>query len=186
MSAPILAASEPVAAVVLLAAPGRPLNALLREQLLYARELAGATPGELEAFGQEIDGFLEAIARGDQLAAEGIPPELAAFLPARAWLESHLALDPLANVKRVRQPVLILQGAKDIQVSAERDTPLLVLALEEAGHADHELHVFPTLDHLFKKSPGERSSGLDYLLARPVDAEFLDVLAAWLRARLID
>jgi hypothetical protein len=69
-------------------------------------------------------------------------------------------------------------------VSSERDTPRLVAVLDEAKHADHELVVFPALDHLFKKA-SDPPSELDYLKTRPIDPEFLDALAAWLRKRLM-
>ena len=71
-----------------------------------------------------------------------------------------------------------------MQVSAERDAPRLVAALDDAKHPDHELKLFPTLDHLFKKA-GDPPSELDYLKSRPVDPGFLDALVAWLRARLM-
>ncbi len=183
VSAPILASSERVAAVVLLAAPGRPVDVLLREQLLLGRELQGAEPEQLAAFGAEIDAFLARLARGEPVASAGLAPELATFLPARTWLASHIGRDPLPPLATLRCPVLILQGARDVQVSATRDTPRLVAALEAAGHRAHELREFPELDHLFMRT-GERPSALDYLKARPVDAEFLEVLTAWLKARL--
>jgi pimeloyl-ACP methyl ester carboxylesterase len=184
LSATVLAASEPVAAIVLMAGPGRPLEALLREQLLAGRAGAGAKPDELTAFGLEIDAYLAAIAKGEPLTAERLPPELAAFLPARAWLASHVGRDPLPFLKAVRCPILVLQGGRDVQVSAERDAPRVVAALDAVKHPDHELVLLPALDHLFKKA-SDPPSELDYLLARPVDPEFLDVLSAWLRARLV-
>jgi len=184
LSAPVLAADEPLAAIVLMAAPGRPLEDLLREQFLFAKHQAGASAEECERFESELDLFLEAIAKGEEIDKEGTPAELAAFVPARAWLLSHLGRDPLSFVKKVRCPILILQGGKDVQVSAERDSPKLVAALDEAKHPDHELKLFPTLDHLFKKA-GDPPSELDYLKTRPVDPEFLDALVAWLRARLM-
>ena len=184
MSGPLLAASEPVAALVLLAAPGRGIGEVLREQLVRSRVEAGASREEAEKLGTAVDDFLMAIATGKAIDAASLPPELAAFVPARAWVESHLRQDPLANLRAVKCPVLILQGALDVQVSAERDAPLLLKTLDDAKNADHELRVFPTLDHLFKKTSG-KGSELDYLKTRPVDPEFLDVLSGWLKARLV-
>jgi pimeloyl-ACP methyl ester carboxylesterase len=184
VSGPLLASEEPIAALVLMAAPGRPLEALLREQLLAGRKLAGAKPEELERFGHEIDAFLAAIAKGEALDAAKIPPECAAFLPARAWLKSHIGRDPLATLANVRCPTLVCQGGRDVQVSAERDAPKVLAALDAAENTDHELKLFPSLDHLFKKA-SDPPSELDYVRARPVDAEFLDALATWLRGRLM-
>jgi pimeloyl-ACP methyl ester carboxylesterase len=183
-SAPLLAAEEPIAAIVLMAAPGRPIDALLREQLLAGKQAGGASTTELAAYGLEIDGFLGAIAKGEALEAGGLPPELAMFLPARAWLASHLSHDPLAAIARVRCPILILQGGRDVQVSAERDAPALLAALDAVKHPDHELKVFPTLDHLFKVA-GDPPSELDYLKARPIAPEFLDAVMEWLRPRVL-
>ena len=81
-------------------------------------------------------------------------------------------------------PVLILQGATDFQVSPERDARALAAALDAQGHPEHELQVFPGLDHLFKRTPGERSQLADYWKERPVDAGFLDALSAWLGAHV--
>ncbi len=184
LSAPVLAAEEPLAAIVLMAAPGRTLEELLREQLLFGKKREGASAAELEGFAAELDGFLDAIAKGEALDPQGIPAELALFVPARAWLESHLGRDPLPFLAKVRCPILILQGGRDVQVSAERDTPKLVAALDAAKHTDHELKLFPALDHLFKKA-SDPPSELDYLKARPVDPEFLDALVSWLQARLM-
>ncbi len=184
LSAPLLATEEPVAAVVLMAAPGRPLEALLTEQLRLGRELQGAQPAELDAIERELAAFLGHIAKDEPIPSEGLAPELAAFVPGRAWLKSHLGRDPLVPLVAVHCPILILQGARDVQVSAERDAPKIQAALDAAGHADHELRVFPELDHLFKHA-SQHPSELDYLKARPIDAEFLDVLVAWLKARLL-
>ncbi len=185
-TAPLLATSIPeIAAIVLMAGPGRPIDALLEEQLLRARREAGAGEDELAELEFALADFLEKVRTGAALDGVEWPPEVQIFVPARAWLRSHTLQDPIANLKKVRCPVLILQGERDIQVSAERDAPRLLDALEEAGHEDHELIVFPGLDHLFKKTVGERSSELDYLKTRPVAPEFLDKLSGWLRAHLM-
>ena len=74
LSAPVLAAEEPLAAIVLMAAPARPLEELLSEQLLFGKKSAGANAAELENFSGELYGFLEAIAKGEPLAPAGVPP----------------------------------------------------------------------------------------------------------------
>ncbi len=185
-SVPILAAEgDALAAIVLMAAPGRSVDELVREQMLYQRGIEGASAEDLEGLGRTIDDFFERLAKSEPIETEGLPEELRMLLAARAWLESHLRQDPIATIKKVRCPVLILQGGRDIQVSAERDAQVLSAALDQAGHPDHELVVFPELDHLFKKTTGERSTGLDYFKSRPIDPGFLDTLAAWLKERLI-
>jgi fermentation-respiration switch protein FrsA (DUF1100 family) len=85
----------------------------------------------------------------------------------------------------VRCPVLILQGAKDFQVSLDRDARALEAALKAEAHPDFELRAFAKLDHLFKVVPGEKSELADYTKTRPVAPECLDVLSSWLSARLV-
>ena len=185
MTVPILAVRmEGIAAIVLLAAPARPLAELTREQLVAAKRLDGVQEEELEAYDARVRSFLAQVAAGSEIASQGLPPELELLLPARAWLASHARVDPLANILQVRCPILLLQGERDIQVSPERDARPLAAALAAAGHPDSELVVFPGLDHLFKRTVGETSSGLDYLRERPVDPAVLDELSAWLKARL--
>jgi pimeloyl-ACP methyl ester carboxylesterase len=185
-TAPLLAAEIDLAAIVLLAAPGRGILELSHEQFLRGKRLGGASDEELEAFSAAIRAFYAQVIAGEPIDADALPPELRPFVAAQAWMRSHVEQDPVANLQRVRCPVLILQGGKDIQVSAERDAPLLEEALEEAGNPDFELVVFPQLDHLFKRSEEEEPTGLEYLQSRPVDPGFLDTLSAWLAKRLLD
>ncbi|KPK75908.1 MAG: hypothetical protein AMS25_17990 [Gemmatimonas sp. SM23_52] len=90
--------------------------------------------------------------------------------------------DPLATIREVRAPVLIVNGGQDIQVSPDH-AQRLGAALREAGHPDYEVKIFPRLNHLFAVSRGEGAA--EY--ADPdaeVDSEFLSYLADWLTARL--
>jgi uncharacterized protein len=92
--------------------------------------------------------------------------------------------DPLPTARRVRAPVLILQGALDRQVSAgQADT--LAAAMRAAGNRDVTVRVFPRLNHLFLVSPTNGApSEYPALTDAAVPAEVLDTLAAWLRVRL--
>jgi pimeloyl-ACP methyl ester carboxylesterase len=184
-TAAILAAERPaIAALVLLAATGRPIGEVLLEQNARALDLAGVQGEERTRILAEVESWLERLASDERIAPDQVPADYHELLAARAWLASHARQDPRANLARVRCPVLILQGQKDFQVSAERDARLLALALDEAGHEDHELVVFPDLDHLFKRVEGGESQLSDYFERRPIDPAFLDVLVAWLAQRL--
>jgi uncharacterized protein len=183
---PLLAAERPsIAAVVLLAAPGRPILEIIADQTRLALEKQGLPPEEIERQLAAVRAFLERVAGDGEIDPAGLAPEELVALQNRAWMQSHARQDPIATVKKLRCPVLILQGALDFQVSAERDAKALEAALAAAGNPDHELQVFEKLDHLFKKAPGDRSEFGDYWKARPVDAQFLDTLTAWLQKRLL-
>ena len=184
-TAPILAGTgEPLRGIVLMAAPGRSVDVLIEEQLAYGKELEGVGGDELASYRAEVATFLDRVREGSALDEDDVPSELQSFLGALPWLRSHMREDPLARLRRVECSVLILQGGRDIQVSAERDAAALQDALAEAEHPDFELVVFDDLDHLFKRTTSERPSGLEYLRDRPIDGAFLDRLVAWMRARL--
>ena len=126
--------------------------------------------------------FIELVTGDGPVDPDDVRADYRPALKERPWLKSHARHDPLAQIAKVKCPVLILQGAKDVQVSAERDAPPLAAALKTAGNLDATLVVFPTLDHLFKKTLSDPPSTADYLKARPLDAAFLSTVTEWLRA----
>jgi pimeloyl-ACP methyl ester carboxylesterase len=185
-TAPLLALEAlPIAAVVLMAAPGRPLLEIMTDQNRAALEAGGLSGAELEAELAKVVDLLKRLCGSGPIDPDELPADQRSILANRAWLQTHAQQDPLATIRAVRCPVLVLQGAKDFQVSLERDARALDAALTAAAHPDHELRVFAELDHLFKKSPGLKSILADYAEDRRVDAEFLDVLSTWLRKHLM-
>jgi hypothetical protein len=185
VTAPILAGENSrIAAVVLLAAPGRGLIEILMEQNAQALDTLGLEGEERTARLAEIRTFLDRITSDEEIDPESVPADLRSGFALRTWLQQHARQDVLANARKLRCPVLVLQGAKDFQVSAERDSGPLSTAIVDAGNKDCTRRVFPDLDHLFKNVEGEESKLTDYFEKRPVDAEFLDVLVAWLKERL--
>jgi pimeloyl-ACP methyl ester carboxylesterase len=186
VTAPILAAERPeIAAIVLMAAPGRPLIDVIMDQNRSAMEKQGLTSDELEKQLSLVRAFLVRVASDEPIDPQSLSSdEERSTLRNRRWLQSHAKQDPLANIKKVKCPVLILQGAKDFQVSPEKDAAALEAALKSVQHPDHELRVLDGLDHLFKKSPGEVSEFGDYWKNRPIDTRFLDALEGWLAERV--
>lgn len=183
-TAPILACERPLAAIVLMATAGRNLMEVLRDQKHNALEEAGFAPPMIEAEMKVHREFLELLCSDQPIDESKVRNDYRPALAQRAWFQGHFRRDVLAQIRQVKCPVWIAQGGKDFQVSATLDAPALLAALEEVQHPDVELRVFPELDHLFKKCPGERSTLQDYALPRPIDPEFLDALVLWLRRRL--
>jgi alpha-beta hydrolase superfamily lysophospholipase len=183
-TAPILACERPLAAIVLMAGPGRDLKKILRDQKRQALEdlhLPKATVDDELAVHAK---FLDLVCSDGPVDPKEVRADYQPFLKNRKWFQSHARRDCIAQIGQVKCPVLIAQGAKDLQVSAELDAPALKKALDDAKNPDVTLKVFADLDHLFKKCLTETPSLGDYLKPRPVDAEFLDFLSAWLKKRL--
>jgi dipeptidyl aminopeptidase/acylaminoacyl peptidase len=93
-------------------------------------------------------------------------------------------VDPKANAACLKCPTLLLQGGKDSQVSLEKDARVLERALDEAENRDHELVVFPDLDHQFKRVQGEELTVAEYFRPRPIDPAFMEKLTQWLLKKL--
>jgi len=184
-TAPLLAARRPqLAGIVLMAPPGRPVIDVIYEQneavLRKAGELDEAALAKtMKALRLEMERFCS----DAELDPDELDENFRAMLPHRAWFQSHARHDPVADIRKVECPVLIVHGELDFQVSPERDSQPLADALAEEGHPDFELRVLPGLDHLFKPVPGEVSEATHYFQNRRVDAAFLELLASWLEER---
>ena len=127
----------PVAGVVSVAGLGRPLGLVMREQL--ARQFDSAT---LVRYDTAMAQYL----RGERPA--DVPPQLAAlFVPINQnFMKSLASFDPVAAIKQVRQPVLIVQGGRDIQITVADAERL------HAAKPDAPLVVVPLANHVLKQA----------------------------------
>lgn len=173
MLAPRIAARAPdVAGVILLAAPARPLLDLLVEQHRRIHLLDDGVINDAEGLMlQHLVDEVQAIRAGREPPAARLPMGL----PARYW-RSVDAVDPVAEATAIQQPMLILQGGRDLQVvSADwlrwrrtfADTPRVTFAYHD------------TLNHLGipeRAPPSTRS----YQVPGKVSPDLLDDIALWI------
>jgi pimeloyl-ACP methyl ester carboxylesterase len=125
----------PVAGVVHVSGLGRPLTEVIREQL--GRQFDHATLAR-------YDTAMQQYLHGEQPA--DVPPQLAMlFVPVnQTYMRSLAAFDAPAAIRAVRQPVLIVQGATDLQATvadAER---------MHAARPDARLVLIPATNHVLK------------------------------------
>ncbi len=161
--APMVAVMHPsVAALVLMAGTAKNGVAVLKDQATWPIESTNLSPE-----------------RKAELRAEAVAA-VEHDTTASPWLAFFRQYDPLPTARRVRQPVLILQGAVDRQVTAgQADT--LGAAIRSGGNRDVTVRVFPQLNHLFlvsptDGSPSEYPSLTDVVIGRDV----MDTMANWL------
>lgn len=167
MIAPMVAATDPkLRAIVLMAGPAHTGRAILTFQQEYAAD------SMLHLTGAKRDSAVRAMAHAtDSLAA------------AEPWIHFFLDYDPVVTAKRVKQSVLILQGATDKQVTPEQ-APELAAAFRSGGDNDVTMKAFPSTDHLFLADPVGNPSGYASLPSKNVRVEVLGTIADWLAARL--
>jgi hypothetical protein len=167
--APMVAAEDPaVAAVVLLAGPARPFRETMRYQHRYRIE---------------NDPAIAPKGREQALAEAMVQQEANVKASTEAWRPSIQDRDPLPTARRLRMPVLILQGSTDRAVSPE-DAVLLEHALREGGNRLVERHLFPGVNHHLQRDPIGAREGYDHLPSQDLAPEVLDTLCRWLPATL--
>lgn len=166
--APMIAASDSdgIRAVVLLAAPAWPGREVLLSQ---ARAQVAVNPALSDA--QRDSSARQRIARVDAAA------------PAGSWMRFYLDYDPLPVARRVRAPVLILQGQTDQQITPEQ-AELLAGAMRQAGNARVTVHMLPNVNHMLLDDPDGRSSGYTNLPSRRINAQALRILSDWVAEQL--
>src|SRR5215831_11714463 len=166
------------AALILLSSPGRPLGMLVTEQVSASLKRSNVT-------GEAAKPYDDYLARAiDQVIKQGTappnPPQGLGplFSPsALKLLQVEFAFDPVKVLSAYTGPVLVIQGEKDIQISATRDFPLLQAALRERKHGTYKGVVILSASHNLKHVENEnRESGF----AGPVAPQVLDTLADWL------
>lgn len=66
------------------------------------------------------------------------------------WMRYFLKNNPADYLKKVKCPVLALDGTKDLQVPAEQNIEAIKKALKEGGNQKVTTKIFPGLNHLFQ------------------------------------
>ncbi|HEY2463125.1 MAG TPA: alpha/beta fold hydrolase [Steroidobacteraceae bacterium] len=133
------AAKKPdVCGLLLVAAPGRPLGEIIREQLK-------ANPANAPVLSQAF-AALDALEAGKRFDTANMHPALLPlFRPqVQGYLINALSYDPRRLLAGYPKPVLILQGQRDIQVR-ETDAQALKLADPKAT-----LVLLPDVNHVLK------------------------------------
>jgi dienelactone hydrolase len=175
MMAPRIAAvSGHVAGLVLMAAPSRPLLDIVVEQ---NRRLAVLDDGHTSDAEREAIAALAAQVRATRDPATDPATRTVLNQPVAYW-RSVDAVDPVAEARAVALPMLVLQGARDIQV-VDADWG----RWRAAFHADPDVafKLYPALNHLGIAGEGEGGVA-EYAVPGHVDAQLVDDVAAWVRA----
>jgi alpha-beta hydrolase superfamily lysophospholipase len=164
--APLVAADVPsLCGIVLLAAP-----AYVGARVMEAQRWADLDPRYVKV--DEREEAVERSRTADSARAE-----------RDRKFRALLQYDPIPTARRVRVPVLILQGQTDVQVTPEQaDT--LALAIRSAGNPDVTVRHFPDVNHLLLHDSGGWSAGYSSLPSKKVSRDVLGEIAEWLEKRL--
>ena len=175
MMAPRIAAvSGHVAGLVLMAAPARSLLDIVIEQ---NRRLAVLDDGKTsDAERDAINALVQQVAATRDPATDATTKTVMG-IPAGYW-RSIDAVDPVAEAKAIDLPMLVLQGARDIQV-VDADWQRW-----RGGFHDNpkvEFKLYEKLNHLGIAGEGDGNIA-EYGTPGHVDAQLIDDVAAWVKA----
>ena len=102
---------------------------------------------------------------------------------AGSWMRFFLDYDPLPTARKVRVPVLILQGQTDDNVTPEQAS-LLAGAMREAGNTRVTVRMLPNVNHMLVDEADGRGRRWRNLPSRRVNAEALRLLSEWVAEQL--
>ncbi|MBX9880399.1 MAG: alpha/beta fold hydrolase [Sphingomonas sp.] len=189
--APIVAAQDRSAAfIVMMGGPGVNGAQVWLEQLKLVLAAEGMAPDKIaaavaqrqrtiqillnESDAKTAATKLRALMSGDAPAAQ---VEAAIVAVNNQWFREFLHYEPAPTLRKVNCPVLVLQGSKDLQVSAAQNLPAIRTALRKNQHV--EVVELPGLNHLFQSAqtggPGEYSQ-----IEETIAPAALDMLANWI------
>jgi alpha-beta hydrolase superfamily lysophospholipase len=171
-AAVIASEDQKIAGVVLLAgATLATLDKLLFEQIVYQKSLEGAfNPQEREKYPQIVIWLLARIEEAKAGKADVAPNDL------YEYLRQHLALNLAETYRRVKCPVLILQGERDALVLPHHAIDV-ARVLAESGNRRVQLRIFPNLSHVFSPSPLD--AGTEAAKKSEISPELLDTIGKW-------
>ena len=167
MIAPMVASQDKaVRAIVLLAGPaynGR--RVMMFQNQDNVNQVKSLTSAQRDSIMKKVPAALDSIGR------------------TNPWIAFFMQHDPLKVARLITQPVLILQGETDHQVTPEQaDT--LYATLRSAGNTAVTMKKFPATDHLFLADSIGVASGYAALPDKHVRRTVLGVLADWLNSTL--
>jgi uncharacterized protein len=166
-------AEDRICGFISFAGSTRPLEDLILEQTKYVLSLDGKESEESKKQLQELEQQVAKV-KSSALSVDA-SGKLPLGIPAKYWLDLR-GYDPAAEAKALRQPMLILQGERDYQVTME-DFANWKKAL--GSRTTVTFVSYPTLNHLFVKGAG-KSVPAEYSTPGHVAEEVIKDIVKWM------
>ena len=95
------------------------------------------------------------------------------------WFKYFLTYDPRPTLKKVKVPVLAVNGSKDLQVPPKEDLEAISKALTEGGNKNFKIEELKDLNHLFQTA----NTGLPaeyYKIEQTIAPKALNTIGDWI------
>ena len=172
------AREDQISSLVLIAAPGTPGSDLILEQQKHALDLMKTPDTERNAKIELQTRIQQAVVT--DAGWESIPPELRAQADT-PWFKSLLLFEPAKVMQKIEQPILIIQGDLDQQVSPHHADQLGALARTRKKSPPVEVVHLPGINHLL--TPAKTGEVAEYatLANKNITPEVAKTIATWLK-----
>ena len=169
-----------IRAIGLLSAPGLSGSAFVLEQQQQSLARRNESEADRQAKIALQKRVIEVVTTGK--GWETLPPDVRRQADS-PWFKSWLLFDPAVAMKKVGQPMLILNGAVDLRTPpahADRLTELAASRKGSAGAATQKI-VVPGVNHLLVIGPGDLESS-DSIPPSALSPEAIAAIVTWLNA----
>lgn len=167
-----------IAGFIIMAGATRPLEDVIVDQVTYIQKLDANITDEEQQQLAMIQSEAAQVKALDPSAGASNPGQLLLGVPAGYWLALK-NYQPAQVVRRIEQPMFIVQGLRDYQVTKD-DFTLWETALSD--RTDVEFKLYPALNHLFIEGQGPSSPG-EYQVRGHVASYVIDDIATWVNAQ---
>ena len=163
-----------IAGLIVFAGTARSLEDVFVEQNNYLASLAGTTSEEMRA---RLDALKQLAEKTKNLKSTDAPDTPTLLnLPVSYWVDLN-NYNPPKTAEALKQPMLILQGENDYQVTM-KDFGLWKGALQSRKNVTFKS--YPKLMHLFMETTGAKPSPKDYEQIGHVNAQVVGDIADWI------
>ena len=176
MLIPRIGTADPkIAGLIALAGPARPFEDVVLEQITYIASLKGTLTADDK---KELEKVKQQIATIKALKPSSKDSSLLLGAPPSYWLDLR-GYVPAEMAKSLKQPMLIMQGSRDYQVT-EADFKIWKGALSSRTNITFKL--YPDLNHLFMTGVG-MATPAEYEKPGSVSAPVVNDIAAWINGQ---
>lgn len=169
--------SKRIARLVVAGTPGTPGHELVLEQQAYLLKKAETPQVEIDAKVALQKRINSAVMFGTSWEGVALGVRQQADTP---WFASFLRFDPAVVMPKVRQPLLVVQGALDRQVAPHHADKLVAMARARKKAPATDVTVIPGVNHLFVPAATGDVDEYASLSDRAISPEWPKVVAAWL------
>lgn len=181
--------------LVLMAAPGTPIDQLLIEQNVKGGKLMGQSDDQISQskkvnseiyrfiktysgndYEKDLQQFLNKKFAGqmDEAAIQNIQKQTSS-----PWFRYFIKFDPDQYLSKIKIPVLALNGSLDFQVPAKENLEGIGQSLKKAGNPNFKTEELPGLNHLFQKA--ETGSFSEYAdIEQTISPIAMDQMTGWI------